>query len=490
MFWWTTLLYTVLVSEKELMAQCDIVLVYIRDGVFGELEPIQGPAPTPKMDKESPPKLPTPPKASTHQTLDMHGEQQQTEQDLSDRPQPAGITQSTLVTDAQHDDTDVTPESANAPHTEDHEEIQHQASNTTGATATPGFIPESVDESLQVETVAGCDEADSPALPSIGVFLSKPCTIPLIRCDFEQIKKTVEQQTMQNKGEAGTSDQTQEENTCTSISQDTTGIGIPIEGNNQPEIHTSARKQTIIDYRKFLEVYADKPPSPSKKKKEIDLKQKPSKTRIAAEKYSHSKIFTKPTLLPRPVCRRKAKADSPVASGSTEGQIKKANSTTDSETITVPATSCETQDVIDALLLLGNPTEESLPGLEDNEVLMPITRPQQTDPELLPSVPPDANPPIPPEPLGAVPKPGTLLGVAVKTDQNENLTVTEDQPNDADDNGDSQTDDKNGKKKTFVTKEYGMKKELKKKGNSNVVHVMQNWIMCGLTTSITWIIIC
>ena len=167
--------------------------------------------------------------------------------------------------------------------------------------------------------------------------------------------------------------------------------------------------------------------------------------------------------MPRPVRRRKAKADSPVASGSMEGETKKANSTTDSETITVPATSCETQDMIDALLLLGNPPEESLPGLEDNEVLMPITRPQQTNPELLPNVPSDVNPPIPPEPLGAVPKPGTLIGIAVKTDQNENLTVTEDQPNDADDNGDSQMDDKNGKKKTFITKEYRLKRRVKTK---------------------------
>ena len=103
-----------------------------------------------------------------------------------------------------------------------------------------------------------------------------------------------------------------------------------------------------------------------KKKKEIDLKQKPSKTRIAAEKYSRSKFFTKPTHLPRPVHRKKTKADSPVALGSMEGHTKKANSTADSETITVPATSCETQDVIDALLLLGNPLEASLPGLGDN----------------------------------------------------------------------------------------------------------------------------
>ena len=84
MFWWTTLLYTVLVSEKELMAQCDVVLVYIWDGLFGELEPIRGTAPTPKMGKESLPKLPTPPEASTHQTLDTYGEQKKTEHDLSD----------------------------------------------------------------------------------------------------------------------------------------------------------------------------------------------------------------------------------------------------------------------------------------------------------------------------------------------------------------------------------------------------------------------
>ena len=56
-----------------------------------------------------------------------------------------------------------------------------------------------------------------------------------------------------------------------------------------------------------------------------------------------------------------------------------------------------------------------------------------------------------------------MLGVAVKTDQSDNPTVTEDQPDDADDNGDTQTDDKNGKKKTFVTKEYGLKRRVKTK---------------------------
>ena len=43
MFWWTTLLYTLPAIEKELMTQCDIVLVYIWDGEFGEVEPIRSP---------------------------------------------------------------------------------------------------------------------------------------------------------------------------------------------------------------------------------------------------------------------------------------------------------------------------------------------------------------------------------------------------------------------------------------------------------------
>ena len=457
------------------MAQCDIVLVYIWDGIFGKLEPIRGPASIPKTGKEPPLKLPTPPKASIDQTMDTYGEQKQKELVLSDRLQPAGITQSTFATDVKHDNTDVTPESANAPHTEDRDKTRQQAQTAAGARAATGVIPDNVDESLQVATAAGHADADTPVLPSIRVFLSKTCTIPLIRCNFEQIKKTVEQQTLQDKGETVIRDQTREENRSTNTSQNTAVIGIPTEGNSGAEIHTSSRKRTIIDYKKFLEEYADEPPSPKKKKKEIDLKQKPSKTRLAAEKYSCSKNFTKPTYLPRPVRRKKTKVDSPVASGSMEGQMKRVNATANSKTITVPATSSETQDAIEALLLLGNPPEEPLPDLEDNEILMPISKPQQTDPELLPNVPSDANPPIPPEPLGAAPKPGTLLGVAVKTDQNENPTVTDDhpddenptvaddQPDDADDNGDPQTEGKNGKKKTFVTKEYGLKRRVKTK---------------------------
>ena len=93
---------------------------------------------------------------------------------------------------------------------------------------------------------------------------------------------------------------------------------------------------------------------------------------------------------------------------------------------------------------------------------MPIAGPQQPNLEPLPDVPTEANPP---NPSGAVPRPGTLLGVAIKTDQGDNPTATEDQLDDADDNDDTQTYNKNGKKKTFVTKEYGLKRRAKTKRN-------------------------
>ena len=47
MFWWTTLLYNLPVTEQELVSQCEIVLVYVKDGIFGELDKIRSPALTP-----------------------------------------------------------------------------------------------------------------------------------------------------------------------------------------------------------------------------------------------------------------------------------------------------------------------------------------------------------------------------------------------------------------------------------------------------------
>ena len=43
MFWWTTLLNMWPVQEKELMDKCEVVLVYMKLGEFGELQKIRPP---------------------------------------------------------------------------------------------------------------------------------------------------------------------------------------------------------------------------------------------------------------------------------------------------------------------------------------------------------------------------------------------------------------------------------------------------------------
>ena len=300
-----------------------------------------------------------------------------TEHNSSNLFQPLGITQSTAATVAATVDTIVTHENASAPHTVEHEKSHQQPACTDGASTTSVVIPESVDDPQPVDTAVSQDEPAPPPLPSIGVFLSKMCTIPLIRCDFEQIKKTVELQTTQNKSEPTAGGQKPEENTSSNTSQNIAGTSGPNDEHNQAETRTSARKRTIIDYKKI-------PGGICRQTTITPQKEKTRKTRIAAEKYSHSKFFTKPTHLSRPVCRKKGKIGSPVALCPVEGQTENVNITPDSETTTVPATSQETQDAIEALLLLGNPPEQSLPSLEENKALMLIAGPQQPNIEPLP----------------------------------------------------------------------------------------------------------
>ena len=58
-----------------------------------------------------------------------------------------------------------------------------------------------------------------------------------------------------------------------------------------------------------MEEYADAPPTLPRKKREVDLKRKPSKQRIAADKF-RSKFVMKPTHLPRLVRNKTSKKDS------------------------------------------------------------------------------------------------------------------------------------------------------------------------------------
>ena len=286
--------------------------------------------------------------------------------------------------------------------------------------------------------------------------------IVVIHCDFEQIKKTVELQSIQSEIEQSHSDKMPSEESDKVISTNSPNKSSTSIETDQTEAHTSIRKRTVIDYKKFLEDYADEPPSPPKKKREVDLKRRPSKSRIAAEKYSRSKYFTKLTHLPRPVRRGTGKRHIAPALCSNEPQLEPTNQTPKMETTTttVPATLQETQEAI-ALLLLGNPPEQELPEGEDNTVLMPIVGPNGTNLEPVPLVPPDMNPV---NPVKTVPKPGTLLGIVIKTDQSNNPAPMEDQPDEVKEHNDDQTDDTDTKKKTFITKEYGLKRRAKTKG--------------------------
>ena len=145
MFWWTSLLYTVPVTEKELMTQCDIVLVYIRDGVFGELEKIRAPAPKSQTDTDPPHRMVTPSKTRMQKTQDLDAEPNTTEPTTSNLAHDDGITQSTTDVRATVDDSLVTTENATAPHVAEHKEPTVRPTAADIELNTDVIIPKSID---------------------------------------------------------------------------------------------------------------------------------------------------------------------------------------------------------------------------------------------------------------------------------------------------------------------------------------------------------
>ena len=132
----------------------------------------------------------------------------------------------------------------------------------------------------------------------------------------------------------------------------------------------------MINYRQFFEEYTDAPPTLPRKKCEVDLKRKPSKQRIAADKF-RSKFTTKPTHLPRPVRNKNTKKDPEAAPKPTVDPQPSTSDTSapKSKAVLTPATSTETREAIEALLMLGDmPTvENNLLPADDNALLVPIT---------------------------------------------------------------------------------------------------------------------
>ena len=270
MFWWTTLLYTVPVTEKELLAKCDVVVVYIRDGVFGELEPIRGPAQQSHLEATSV----TTPETGMQKVQDLNANQTDIKMTTFNQSEPlhSSITRSTSETEPTMNDRLVITENAANPEAGDNDKPTQQPTASKSLPTTDVVIPESVgseEGTHPMKEQVHEQERPQPLLPSNGVFLSKTYTIPLIRCDFEQIKQTVElRATMTN------TEQTGMDNLASKDKDNTTcpnTVGTCTE-TNQTEARTSTRKRTVIDYKKFLEDYADESPSPPKRKREVDLK--------------------------------------------------------------------------------------------------------------------------------------------------------------------------------------------------------------------------
>ena len=149
MFWWTTLLYTWPVKEKEIMEKCEIVLVYMKPGAFGELHKIQPPTATTTKAETSPPAYPP----------------IVIPQNAEERIQETPITSAgTLVITRGASGDDPVP-----------------TWSTPDSTTTDNTPP-----TLQgYDNLQNMVATTSDPLPKIDIFMTQCCSIPLIRCDFD-----------------------------------------------------------------------------------------------------------------------------------------------------------------------------------------------------------------------------------------------------------------------------------------------------------------
>ena len=158
-----------------------------------------------------------------------------------------------------------------------------------------------VDTSLSASSSTSCHEPPNkqpgldlttpppPALPDINIFMTQHCSISFIRCDYKSALKAAD---THQKG----TEPPKASNTPSSL------LTLPEQAEENKPVCTSGRTHTVIDYKQFLEEYADAPPSPPKRRSNVDLKLKcrPLKQCIAAERCQ-SRFITKPTTVPRPV---------------------------------------------------------------------------------------------------------------------------------------------------------------------------------------------
>ena len=324
-------------TGERLNEKCEIVLVFLKPGVFGELHKIHTPTATITTSSTSetttlPPVIP------------QNAEQKM--QDIATTLSTSsvitgGVTQTTHVSPGSTEISNAVPGCANS-----------NADNLLEHFAVP--VPCTHTETMDTSALV---------LPKIDIFMTQHCSIPLIHCDYESTLKAVDIHRKENSTEVDERNDTlPSDHDKTEQSEET-----------KQEVHTSGRSCTVIDYKKFLEDYADASPSPPKKKLKVDLKRKLSKQQIAANKYK-SKFVTKPTHLPKLVCCKDTKQKTTTYTNLPSSMSNPTQKETLSKTMLTPAISNETREVIEVLLMLGDmPVMEKtqLPD-DDNAVLVPI----------------------------------------------------------------------------------------------------------------------
>ena len=208
------------------MDKCEVVLVYMKPGAFGELQKIRPPTASSSRVETTLPVVPP---------LVI----------------PQNDEEATLQTPST---TDSTPP-----------ETQGCANSPDTATTT------------------------TAPLPKIDIFMTQHCSIPLIQCDFDSALKAVNSHNKE-----------MHETTVNTVPDKKP----PDEGQTDKsrEVRTSSHPQTVINYKQFLEEYTDAPPTPPRKKCEVDLKRKPSKQRIAADKFRSK--FTIEANTPTKTCKK------------------------------------------------------------------------------------------------------------------------------------------------------------------------------------------
>ena len=185
---------------------------------------------------------------------------------------------------------------------------------------------------------------------------------------------------------------------------------------------TSGQKRPQVDYTQLDT--STEPPSLPKKCRKVDLKRRPSRTRIAAEKYK-----TKPLGGPRLVRNKPSQSSASVP-------VVNPTTTTDdthpgtSGIVTVAATEEEMQTAIE--VLLTQTRLEADVEIDENAALVPLA-PQAPDPG------------PPPQVIDADRTEPKIIGTAVKVER-KTIQPGNDQPTEK-------------KKKTFVMVEYKLKRQ-------------------------------